>query len=51
MMLAYENHQVHLHARVKVKVKKSSDDPGRLVESTVGRFIFNENPTRFGICR
>ena len=43
MMLAYENHQVHLHARVKVKVKKSSDDPGRLVESTVGRFIFNEN--------
>ena len=43
MMLAYENHQVHLHARVKVKVKKSSDDPGKLVESTVGRFIFNEN--------
>ena len=26
-----------------MKVKKSSDDPGRLVESTVGRFIFNEN--------
>ena len=43
MMLAYENHQVHLHARVRVKVKKSSDDPGKLVESTVGRFIFNEN--------
>lgn len=43
MMLAYENRQVSLHARVKVRVKKYHDDPGMLVESTVGRFIFNEN--------
>ncbi|MBP2028889.1 DNA-directed RNA polymerase subunit beta' [Acetoanaerobium pronyense] len=43
MMLAYENKQVHLHARVKLRVKKSSEDKGQLVESTVGRFIFNES--------
>ena len=43
MMLSYDNNQVHLHARVRVKVRKSLDDPGQLVESTVGRFIFNEN--------
>ncbi len=43
MMLAYENKAVSLHARVKVRVRKNEDDPGQLIESTVGRFIFNEN--------
>ena len=41
MILAYENGEVNLHARVKVKVKKNPQDEGKLVESTVGRFIFN----------
>ncbi len=43
MILAYENGEVNLHARVKVKVKKNPQDGGRLVESTVGRFIFNNS--------
>jgi DNA-directed RNA polymerase subunit beta' len=41
--LAYQNKAVHLHARVKVLVKLSADDDGKLVESTVGRFIFNKD--------
>ena len=43
MILAYENKEVDLHARVKVKVRRSPQDEGKLVESTVGRFIFNSN--------
>ena len=43
MILAYENNEVSLHARVKVKVKKNPQDEGKLVESTVGRFIFNNS--------
>ena len=43
MLLAYYNGKVHLHARVKVRVKLDAQDSGRLVESTVGRFIFNKN--------
>ena len=42
MLMAYENKAVGLHAKVKVRRKLNADDPGRLVESTVGRFIFNE---------
>ncbi|MGL5438889.1 MAG: DNA-directed RNA polymerase subunit beta' [Filifactoraceae bacterium] len=42
MVLAYENKQVNLHARVKVRMKHYPGDSGVLVESTVGRFIFNE---------
>jgi len=42
MLMAYQNHVVGIHAHVKVRVKKDKDDPGRLVESTVGRFIFNQ---------
>ncbi|MBB6218954.1 DNA-directed RNA polymerase subunit beta' [Anaerosolibacter carboniphilus] len=42
MLMAYENKIVGLHAKVKVRRKLSKDDPGKLVESTVGRFIFNE---------
>ncbi|EJP24117.1 DNA-directed RNA polymerase, beta' subunit [Peptostreptococcaceae bacterium AS15] len=43
MILAYENNELSLHARVKVKVKKNPQDEGKLVESTVGRFIFNNS--------
>ncbi len=42
MLMAYENGVVNLHARVKVRKKLSKDDPGKIIESTVGRFIFNE---------
>ncbi len=43
MLMAYENKVVGLHATVKVRVRRSPEDLGKLVESTVGRFIFNEN--------
>ena len=43
MLMAYQNHSVGLHSRVKVRMYLDQDDhKGRLVESTVGRFIFNE---------
>lgn len=41
MFKAYFNKVVDLHAKVKVRVKKDGDDRGHMVESTVGRFIFN----------
>ena len=44
-ILAYENKAVTLHSRVKVKVSKKMEDgtvESGIVESTVGRFIFNE---------
>lgn len=43
MILAYYNKKVDLHARVKVRVKLNKEDEGKLVESTVGRFIFNQD--------
>ncbi|GAB1476173.1 DNA-directed RNA polymerase subunit beta' [Bacillota bacterium] len=43
MLMAYRNKVVGLHAKVKVRKKLSAEDRGKLVESTVGRFIFNEN--------
>ena len=43
MLMAYRNGVVGLHARVKVRKRLSPDDRGKLVESTVGRFIFNEH--------
>lgn len=42
LLMAYENQVVGLHSKVKVRIKLSPEDTGRLVESTVGRFIFNE---------
>ncbi len=43
MLMAYETGQVGIHARVKVRMYAGEDDErGRLVESTVGRFIFNQ---------
>ncbi|WP_129600964.1 DNA-directed RNA polymerase subunit beta' [Anaerophilus nitritogenes] len=42
MLMAYQNGVVGLHAKVKVRRKLSEEDSGKIVESTVGRFIFNE---------
>ena len=43
MLMAYETDNVGIHARVKVRMYNGEDDErGRLVESTVGRFIFNQ---------
>ena len=42
LMMAYQEKAVGIHAKVKVRKKLSEDDPGQLVESTVGRFIFNQ---------
>ena len=44
-ILAYENKAVTLHSRVKVRVSKTMEDgsvKSGVVESTVGRFLFNE---------
>ena len=44
-ILAYENGAVTLHSRIKVRVHKTMPDGRNLtgvVESTLGRFIFNE---------
>ncbi|MGN0987091.1 MAG: DNA-directed RNA polymerase subunit beta', partial [Otoolea sp.] len=44
-ILAYENGVVTLHSRVKVRVQKTMPDgtvKSGIIESTVGRFIFNE---------
>ncbi|MGO1369144.1 MAG: DNA-directed RNA polymerase subunit beta' [Senegalia sp. (in: firmicutes)] len=50
LLHAYQNDSVGLHSRVKVLVKLDENDRGKLVESTVGRFIFNENiPQDLGI--
>ena len=43
MLHAYYNGDVGIHARVKVRIKLDENDRGKLVESTVGRFIFNEH--------
>ncbi|MEF9921632.1 MAG: DNA-directed RNA polymerase subunit beta' [Anaerovoracaceae bacterium] len=42
MLMAYQNHVVGIHARVKVRMYIDGDTRGKLVESTVGRFIFNQ---------
>ncbi|WP_025640186.1 DNA-directed RNA polymerase subunit beta' [Schnuerera ultunensis] len=43
MLQAYYNGDVGVHARVKVRRKIDENDRGVLVESTVGRFIFNDS--------
>lgn len=44
MLMAYQNNVVGLHAKVKVRLYLDENDQrGKLVESTVGRFIFNQN--------
>ena len=43
MLMAYQTGKVSIHARVKVRLySDDNDERGRLVESTVGRFIFNQ---------
>ena len=43
MLMAYQTGKVSIHARVKVRLySDENDERGRLVESTVGRFIFNQ---------
>ena len=43
MLMAYQTGNVGVHARVKVRMYADEDDErGKLVESTVGRFIFNQ---------
>jgi DNA-directed RNA polymerase subunit beta' len=42
MLMAYFNKYVDLHAKVKVRISFESCSEGKLIESTVGRFIFNE---------
>ena len=44
-ILAYENKELALHARIKVRVRKTMADgtvKTGIVESTLGRFMFNE---------
>ncbi|MBD5540950.1 MAG: DNA-directed RNA polymerase subunit beta' [Lachnospiraceae bacterium] len=44
-ILAYENKAVTLHSRIKVRITKTDADGNEvsgIVESTLGRFIFNE---------
>ncbi len=44
MLMAYQNGVVDLHARVKVRITKeiNGEQKTKIVENTVGRFIFNE---------
>ena len=48
-ILAYENHYVTLHAKIRCKVKKeflqedgSKKEEEGIIETTVGRLLFNE---------
>ena len=41
MIMAYNAGVIGIHAKVKVRMFAYEGDPGKLVESTVGRFIFN----------
>ena len=44
MLMAYRNKVVGLHAKIKVRRYAGANDKrGKLIESTVGRFIFNEH--------
>lgn len=43
MIHACYNNDIDVHSKVKVRKKLDKDDRGVLVESTVGRFIFNEH--------
>jgi DNA-directed RNA polymerase subunit beta' len=51
MLMAYWNNEVTLHAKVRVRRFASAGDKrGKLIDSTVGRFIFNEHlPQTLGL--
>ena len=42
MLMAYQNGIVGIHAKVKVRLYHEGDTRGALVQSTVGRFIYNQ---------
>lgn len=44
-LMAYHEHDVSLHARIKVKITKDIGDKkvSKIIDATVGRLIFNEN--------
>ena len=42
MKKALINHNVSLQTKVGVRIKKDEDDPGKIVNSSVGRFLYNE---------
>lgn len=42
MMKALEAGYVEFQSKVKVRVKKTKEDPGKIVTSSVGRFIYNQ---------
>ena len=44
-IIAYENHEITLHARIKIRrfgENENGEIESRVIESTLGRFIFNE---------
>ena len=41
-ILAYDNHEVHIHAKIKVRRTDSHTGLTKLVETTPGRVIFNQ---------
>ena len=44
-VIAYENHEITLHAKIKVRCEGENakgEKETRIIESTLGRFIFNE---------
>ena len=44
-VIAYENHEITLHAKIKVRcegINAKGEKEQRIIESTLGRFIFNE---------
>src|SRR5699024_222772 len=43
MLHAYYNGDLGIHSRVKIRIKLTPDDKGKIVDSTVGRFILNEH--------
>ena len=42
MLMSYNSKEVAIHDRVGVRIKLNENDRGKIVYSTVGRFIFNE---------
>ncbi len=42
MILAYKNNTISVHERVGVRVRLDKEDSGKIVYSTVGRFILND---------
>lgn len=43
MIKAYENKDVSLQSKIKLRVKHGPKDRGKIIESSVGRFIFNKD--------